>query len=136
MTTRSPFRWLVCLGILTLTLITGAAGVASASSGIPMADDGGSGGGGGAGTLDETDRALALIEVSNTSVASGDEDWPPTANERSIQLIESTYAPDGFLAGNPAPPARVAYEDSEHAVAQNRFGVAVAVVDVNRGQPH
>jgi hypothetical protein len=94
---RFPFRLIVWSIGLTLALLTSTVGVTAASTLIPMVDTGGSGGGGGAAsaTLDETDRALAPIATSDAS------DLPAfalTANARSIQLIESTYAPGGYLA--------------------------------------
>jgi hypothetical protein len=75
------------------------------------------------------ERAIALIEGSDpanfpVAIADAGEFQPPTANARTIELTESKEAPGGVLAGIPAPPSRVAYEESEHAVAQNRDSVA------------
>lgn len=75
------------------------------------------------------ERSIALIEGSDPAnfpvvIADDPEFQPPTASERSIALIESKEAPGGILAGSPAPPARIPYEESEHAVAQNRGTVA------------
>ncbi len=95
--TTSPFplRVFICSIVLSLTLLAGSQ---VASAGPPAVDDGASGGGTATtGTLDESDRAIALNDLTDgVEVASG---WPPTANERSTQLIESTYAPGGHLAG-------------------------------------
>jgi hypothetical protein len=111
---RSTLRLFACCIIVALTLLAGSQ---AATAGRAAADDGASGGGGTTGSLDETDRAIALHELS----VADDSGWPPTANTRSIRMIESTAAPGGFLAGGTAPPSRVPYEESEHAVAQNRF---------------
>ena len=108
---------------------------------VPGRDTGGPGGGGGIGTIDETERASNLSALSGGGFATIDESeraanltalsggavahTPMTANQRSIQLIESTFAPGGMLAGGTAPSARIPWEDSEHAVAENR-NVAVA----------
>jgi hypothetical protein len=82
--------------------LTGLATVdhAAADTLIPRVDMGGPGGGGGGAVVDA--------------------EWAQTPNERSIALSESKEAPGGVLAGAPAPPARMPYEESERAVAENR----------------
>ena len=124
---------------LVLTLVAPSV---SADVLVPSRDTGGPGGGGGFGTIDETERAANLSALSGGGVAAIDETEraanlsalsggdavahnPMTANQRSIQLIESTLAPGGMLAGGTAPSARIPWEESEHAVAENR-NVAVA----------
>ena len=100
-------RKLVRTVVLGAALFIGSvASVGQASAGplIPAVDTGGPGGGGG-----------AALDAS----------WKQTAAQHSIVLIESKEAPGGILAGIPAPLSRIPYEESEHAVAENRVSVAI-----------
>jgi hypothetical protein len=107
MTRHTSDRKLFCTVVIGAAFVMGsiaAGGQATAQVLMANVDMGGPGGGGGSATIDT--------------------DWAKTSNERSIELTESKEAPGGVLAGIPAPPSRVAYEESEHAVAQNRDSVA------------
>ncbi len=73
------------------------------------------------GNLDETNRAIALVELTDgVEVASG---WPLSANTRSILLVESTFAPGGDLAG---------WDDIEATQA----AADVTVTQPHNGQPY
>lgn len=96
---RTFVRTIVLGGALLMGSIA-SAGHAAAGPLIPQVDMGGPGGGG--------DSAVV------------DTEWALTANARSIALTESKEAPGGILAGVPAAPSRIPYEESERAVAQNR----------------
>jgi hypothetical protein len=109
MSSRFSLRAFVCSVALVLTLLGGSQAAASVrTSGY---DDGASGGGGASGSalIDETDRGIALSELSG-----GASVHHLTVNERSILLIESNSAPGGVLAGG---------SESQETV------------QVNRGQP-
>lgn len=94
-------RTIMVGGLLLIGSIAGT-GQAAAGQLIPLDDTGGPGGSNGVATT-----------------------WAQTANARSIALIESKEAPGGILAGIPAAPSRIPYEESERAVAQNRNATIV-----------
>ncbi len=107
MTRHTSDRKLFCTVVIGAAFVMGsiaAGGQATAQVLMANVDMGGPGGGGGSATIDT--------------------DWAKTSNERTIELTEGKEPPGGVLAGIPAPPSRVAYEESEHAVAQNRDSVA------------
>lgn len=117
---RQVVKWILLGGAMLVTVATGLALPSTARAdacGALALHDG----------MSATARSIALLEGQDpancpTGATVGFVPMPP--NQRSIQLVESKAAPGGILAGVPAPPRRVAYEDSEHAVTQNRDGTA------------
>lgn len=82
-------------------------------------------------------RTIAVLEGQDPANCPSDATVgfiPMTPNQRSIQLVESKEAPGGILAGLPAPPLRIPYEESERAVAAN--GDATAHLAPQPASPH
>jgi hypothetical protein len=71
--------------------------------------------------------AFAIVSVVSPAAMLAHETavTPVTDNQRSIALVESKEPPRGIPAGTPAPPVRVPYDESEHAAARNRGGIAL-----------